>query len=400
MATAPAISEYTRLIQRGGYYAEWENANALFNSNLVLAEFEVAVILADNTSAYLGLSLGQATPQATKNLPQNQRKALYGEVLATKVGDGVTPWSKLPYMFPFTEVYYPNKSGRILGTQNTGATHKYLHPADVNKAIFGPGYEAPTANLSFKTGTGFGGVTNTLYRVNSNLTNVTVINTPYANTYPIDQGNIYKDGVRLGNTETAIGGISLPPFEREVSANYVFPYPTNPAYRKAVYTVGFSGDVTDTRPSVEGGPKLANTNNLTLYFTLPSFFGSYDGDYKQLPTDPKMLGEWLTQQLVAQDQTIAEILRQPTNYSPGQIEYGVTGVSPFYAIPKDHGPLTTIMDNFPSDAMVGGAFESPQTGLPFPRTMILTENGIDIEYYVYTTNAPQYNGQIFNYNHY
>jgi hypothetical protein len=245
----PATSAFTRITQRSATYSEWEAQNKNTPGGLKLAVGEVCVIIADQASAAAGLSNTVAQPG-----PLKDRLANTGEVLGTKVGNGANlRWDEIPTNYHIPTVNFPNGGGRVLGTRHNGASHVYDHPGKMFKALFAPVYAAPEVILSI-TSAG-NNINGALLEVGQALPTVLVNARPSLRSYPIRRGRIYEENSRrtqIGPDETAISPNSIIAFSRESVAFKIVPA-TGTRRNDGVFVRRFFADVTDKRPSKEGG---------------------------------------------------------------------------------------------------------------------------------------------------
>ena len=377
------MSQFTRIALRTATYADWEAQNNNTPGGLKLMEGEVCIILADQASAAAGLSNTIAQPG-----PQKDRMmANTGEVIGNKVGSGAgVRWDELPINFPFSGINFPSGGGRVLGTRDNGASHVYNHPGKAWNAVFGPVYSAPVVGAAI-TSNG-GNINGAVFEVGQDLPAVAVIGYPSIRSYPIKRGRIFEENpatgarTQLGVDETAISPNTIGNFSRQVPA---FELTKTNSFRNGngIFERRFFADVTDTRPSNEGGEVTSESGRLAAYAAFPTFFGQTN---EPMPADPAARGAFLqricSQRIVGRE-----------NYAPGSVIFQ-PGFRPLFAFPASYGPLRDILDvtNNSQLGYTGAAFNQPIQGL------VSKANHYDNEPYLIYETSSGFNGdQLFTF---
>jgi hypothetical protein len=340
------MSGFTRIAHRTATYAEWVAQNNNTPGGLKLMQGEICVIIADQASAAAGLSNPVAQPG-----PLAERFANTGEVLGTKIGNGANlRWDETPTNYHIPKINYGNGGGRVLGTRENGATHVYDHPGKMFQAIFAPVYSRPEVAVNILSNSA--GINGAVYEVGQDIANVQVFVAPSIRSYPIKRGRAYEENpsngarTQLGADETANSPNTIGSFSRSVPAFEIVP--GNSTRRGDGYFVRrFFADVTDTRPSNEGGEVTAESGRLEVYAAFPTFFGK--------TTQPLPAGEAARGTFLQANCTPTIIGRQ--NFNSGSQIY-TNGERPVFAYPASYGPLRDILD-------VTGSSQLGYTGAAF-----------------------------------
>lgn len=377
------MSNFTRIASRTATYAEWELENNNTPGGLKLMEGETAVIKADQASAAMGLSNTTAQPGDQKD----RMLANTGEIIGNKIGSGAgVRWDQLPINFPFTGINYPSGGGRVLGTQNNGATHVYNHPGKALQAIFAPVYSPPAVGVAI-TGSG-NNINGVLFEVGQDIAAVNVNVYPTFRSYPIKRGRAYEENpatgarTQLDVEETAISPATIGNFSRIVLGFEVVP---GNSYRHGDgrFERRFFADVTDTRPSNEGGEVSVESGRVSVLAAFPTFFGQTN---EAMPVTQAARGNFL-QRLASQRIVGRE------NYAPGSVIFQ-PGFRPLFAYPASYGPLRDILDvtNNSQLGYQGAAFNQ---GIP----ALVSKAGhyASEPYLIYETSAGFNGDQVFTF---
>jgi len=360
-----------RIKQRTSPYAIWESVNQNTPGGLKIMQGEICVVLADAASAAAGLS----NIVADLTRPKPERLANAGEVLGIKIGEGsMSRWDEIPLNFHMPTVRFLNGTGRILGTQLNGASYDFKHPGLALRAVFAGVYSPPGVNVRLYSGDR--DLNGQIAEIGQVLDDVRVQVNSGLGTYRIKEGRALENtGVvrLLGQAEMANDPNSIASFSRAVDNMLLLPANSRYDAGNGLFSRVFTADVTDARPSNEGGANTVTAGQVATYATYPTFFGKTAA---AIPAGGADLGAFL-------QATCTPLLRGRGRYDAGKVAYR-GGERPLLAYPAMFGPLSQILDELGLNQLgYSGAAFAPA------RTATLSKQGsyANVEYLAYTTTG-------------
>lgn len=334
------MSTFNRIVPRKDTYGNWNTAATTGTLPLYLAVGELAIVLADDVSASLGLSNYLNSPLAGA---PTTRKPNFGELLYVKVGLGdAVMWQNLPVLFPDRTVNIPN--GRLLGARQNGATYNFANSVDAIYAILKPLYQGPDVSMSLTTN---GASLEYLYEVGAITPNVTGNVYPNRHSFPILNGQLYEvtggNYTAIGAAEVATDPNTIGSFSRLIEANFKILPANSSVDGNGNFSRYFLAQVIDKGPDASGNPGRANSNTTQATAVYPEYLGVSPVDISSM-TDLQA-GDFVRTNLLRLLKP-----RGPINGgNPYGFQYNAVPLWLYYAVPAQFFTGMSMVDAFNSD---------------------------------------------------